>query len=398
MKINFIGQGIHEENSVGQRLLGSLSNGLFHKFIAISAFASESAVLGINELLLKANLESITFYVGIDQKGTSKEALEAFLKIENAEVSIIHTTSGIIFHPKIYIFEGLTKTIIIVGSSNLTIQGLFRNIEASLLIEFDNLDEKGLKILSDIYNFIETLSENKSNLNQELIEKLYESKVIPLESENKETRGKINETDKEIRNPLSWEQVKSVFPSIKINRIPNQFKVKRNPRNTNNLDSQEEILDDLLDFDIEKGELVWQKHNLPSSDAQQVKGDTKITGALRLGQAEYRVAGKLIDKNTYFRQDIFGELNWVDAPRTYNTPIQETIAEFDIIIDNEYFGVFSLRISHDEGRISNQANITTIIHWGTEAIKILKENNVIGKRLSLYKPIEDGKPFTIEIL
>jgi hypothetical protein len=80
MKINFIGQGINEENSVGQKILKSLSDGLFHKFIAISAFASESAVLGINELLIKANLENIIFYVGIDQKGTSKEALEAFLK------------------------------------------------------------------------------------------------------------------------------------------------------------------------------------------------------------------------------------------------------------------------------------------------------------------------------
>ena len=70
MKINFIGQGIHEENSVGQRLLESLSNGLFHKFMAISAFASRSAVLGMNEVLEKANLKSITFYVGVDQKGT----------------------------------------------------------------------------------------------------------------------------------------------------------------------------------------------------------------------------------------------------------------------------------------------------------------------------------------
>jgi hypothetical protein len=252
--------------------------------------------------------------------------------------------------------------------------------------------------LTDIHNFIDTLGENKSKLNQELIEKLYESKVIPLESENRETRGKLYETDIKVRNPLVWEQVKSVFPSIKINKIPNQFRVNRNPIIVNNPDSQAEIFDDLLDFEIEKGELVWQKHNLPSSDAQQVKGDTSITGVLRLGQADYRVDGKLIDKNTYFREDLFGKLNWVIVTRRNNSTIQETTTEFDIIINNYYFGVFNLRISHDKERISNQANIPTTIHWGTEVIKILKENNVIGKRLSLYKPIEDGKPFTIEIL
>ena len=144
--------------------------------------------------------------------------------------------------------------------------------------------------------------------------------------------------------------------------------------------------------------MVWQKHNLPSSDAQQVKGTTNVTGVLRLGQADFRINGNLIDKNTYFRESIFGGLDWQETPRKNNTPFQETRTEFDIIIHNQYFGTFKLRISHDSERIAGQANIPTTIHWGTEVVTILKNNNTVGKRLSLYMPLEDGQPFTIEIL
>ena len=44
MKIHFIGQGINDSESVGQRLLEALSNGFYDTFTAISAFATERAV------------------------------------------------------------------------------------------------------------------------------------------------------------------------------------------------------------------------------------------------------------------------------------------------------------------------------------------------------------------
>ena len=393
MKIHFIGQGINDSETVGQRLLASLSNGLFDKFTAISAFASQSAVLGINEVLQKANFTNSIFIVGIDQKGTSKEALEALLVIENADISVIHTTTSIIFHPKIYIFEGDKQCCIIVGSSNLTSSGLFQNLEASLMIEFEMSNEAGVRLLSDIHKFIANLSENRKRLNQELIDSLVKSKVVPLEKDNKEIRGEKYDEDISERDPSVWEQIKTVFPSIKRNKIPFSFRVEKVKISEKATENEE-----IVDFEIEKGALVWQKHNLPSSDAQQVKGTTNVTGVLRLGQADFRINGNLIDKNTYFRESIFGGLDWQETPRKNNTPFQETRTEFDIIIHNQYFGTFKLRISHDSERIAGQANIPTTIHWGTEVVTILKNNNTVGKRLSLYMPLEDGQPFTIEIL
>ena len=41
--------------------------------------------------------------------------------------------------------------------------------------------------------------------------------------------------------------------------------------------------------------MVWQKKKLPSSDAQQVSGNTKITGVLRLGDADFKIDGVKTD-------------------------------------------------------------------------------------------------------
>ena len=393
MKIHFIGQGINDSESVGQRLLEALSNGLFDTFTAISAFATQSAVLGINEIIQKVGAKNCTFIVGVDQKGTSKEALEALLLIENADISIVYTTTSIIFHPKIYIFEGKEHGCIIVGSSNLTLSGLFLNMEASLMLEFEMDDEMGIKLLSDINQYIADLANNRQSLNQELIDSLVQSKIVPLEKENREVRGKQYQDDSSERDPSVWKQIKTVFPSIKISRIPIDFRVKKVIADKNATEIEE-----FIEFDAEKGALVWQKHNLPDSDAQQVKGNTNVTGVLRLGQADYRINGQLIEKNTYFRETVFGDLDWIETPRTNNSPLQVAHTEFDLLVNSQYFGTFELRISHDPERIAGQANIPTTIHWGSEVITILKSNNIVGKRLSLYMPIEEGQPFTIEIL
>ena len=394
MKIEFIGQGIKDGQSVGHKIMTFLSSGLFDKFTAISAFASQSAILGIKEVLENnTQLKDISIIVGIDLKGTSKEALELLLEFKEINSSVIYTTTGIIFHPKIYVFEGKSKCTVIVGSSNLTTQGLFQNIEASLLIDFELPNEIGEQLLADITTYIDVLSNNKTLLSQDLIDELVKGKIVPLEKERKEVQGKQYESDNLERDPLVWEQVKQVFPSIIRNKIPLGFKIKKEK-----LDKKYDYIEEDLEFDIEKGALVWQKHNLPSSDAQQVKDNTNPTNVLRMGSANYRIKGQLIDKNVYFKETVFGKLIWKDTTRNDKNPLQETISTFDIFIDNQYFGVFILRISHDPERIADQANIPTTIHWSPEVVKILKENNIVGKRLSLYMPLEDGKPFTIEIL
>jgi HKD family nuclease len=397
MNVQFIGQGFDEKQTIGHKLLESFSDDSYNNFTIISAFASQGAVLGIANILdqTKEKWINTQVIVGVDQKGTSKEALEALLTLQ-IPAFLYFTSSNIIFHPKIYVFEGAVKNRIIVGSSNLTINGLFRNLEASLMIDFDGSDADGKTILESIHAYIQKLIEsNLKPLTSEIIDLLVQGKIVPTEIERQEIQGK-QKAEKIETDPSVLEQTKNIFPYLKLLKISSEIKrikLKKEKTKTN-----EDELNPIIHFSIEKGILVWQKHNLPPSDAQQTKGDTNVTGVLRLGQADFKVENKFIDKNTYFKEDIFGHLDWIEILRKNNNPLWETYAHFNLLIDNQDFGIFILRISHDTNRISGQANVPTTLHWGSDIIKILKNQSVIGKRLSLYAPFEESNIFTIEIL
>ncbi|MEK6616787.1 MAG: phospholipase D family protein [Bacteroidota bacterium] len=150
MNIKLLGQGFEatSADSVGNQLIKFLSDTDFHTFTGISAFASQAGVNGLAKHIASAkkHLNIITIVTGVDQKGTSKEALEALLKL-NINSYVFYQPSYTIFHPKIYLFEGAEKSELIIGSSNLTAQGLFTNVEASLLISIDNSVESDKKII-----------------------------------------------------------------------------------------------------------------------------------------------------------------------------------------------------------------------------------------------------------
>jgi HKD family nuclease len=397
MNVQFIGQGFEESQTVGDKILASFSDESYSQFTIISAFASQGAVLGIANILdkTKDKWSKAQIIVGIDQKGTSKEALEALLLLP-VPTFVYFTSSTIIFHPKIYSFEGEAKTRLIVGSSNLTINGLFRNLEASLILDFDNSDIEGVRLLGDVQAYIQQLNSNLKPLTLELIDVLVEGKIVPTELERKDIQGKQKASEQLDADPSVLAQIKSIFPYLKLLKISSEMKRLKSKKEKIAVNEEETF--PIIRFSIEKGALVWQKHNLPSSDSQQTTGKTNVTGVLRLGQADFKIDNKLINKNTYFKEDIFGHLDWIDIPRKNNSPLSETYAHFNLLIDNQDFGIFNLRISHDPERISGQANVPTTLHWGSDIIKILKNQSIIGKRLSLYAPFEESNIFTIDIL
>jgi HKD family nuclease len=130
MKITFLGQGFEaaSANAIGNHLNNYLNQTNFHSFTGISAFASEAGIFGLAGHILNAKQnyqapKKITLVVGVDQQGTSKEALEE-LKNLNVDSYIFYQSESPIFHPKIYLFEGAQLTKLIVGSSNLTGTGI----------------------------------------------------------------------------------------------------------------------------------------------------------------------------------------------------------------------------------------------------------------------------------
>lgn len=222
MQIQFIAQGLPEGNSrpAGDAINEALGLSDYKSFAAFVAFAS---VDGINQLRDSFNNFTdaggdIRLYIGVDLHGTSKEALDALLAMPNVHTYVVYSPNRIVYHPKIYSFEGERQNMVMVGSSNLTMSGLYQNIEASICITSDNNEEEDCNLLSDIYDYYNTLLTGKSGscqpLSKELIELLCDNKVVLTVQENRNQR---NETSKKNQTGTDdLEKLKGTFATMKI--------------------------------------------------------------------------------------------------------------------------------------------------------------------------------------
>ena len=193
MRLEFLGHGLHKDhkNTVGHYLIETFKNTDYESFVGFSAFTKMSGINSIKEELLSAkkNFKSIKFYLGIVEKGTSREALK-FLIDNEIETYIFCTSDEIMFHPKIYFFEGKHNNRFILGSSNLTSYGLFHNIEASTFIEFSKTDQQGLKYIRQFENYFNPIlngtDKNVDRLTNEVLKDLISSGFVWPESHTRD--------------------------------------------------------------------------------------------------------------------------------------------------------------------------------------------------------------------
>ena len=187
METKIIGQGynLNANTSVAKELIELFNSERYDAFTCLVAFASYGGISALTPYILREKDRGVRIKVilGIDQKGTSKEALEEVLSW-GVESKIYHTQSVNIFHPKIYLFENTDIFTLIVGSNNLTTMGLVKNIECSLLIK----DTKGEHTVhNDFYiywkSILDGVDSNLMTITQGLIDQLYAAKLIPTECE-----------------------------------------------------------------------------------------------------------------------------------------------------------------------------------------------------------------------
>ncbi len=85
MSVRFLGQGLRVGgNSTGNTLLESFQDVEFSSFICFVAFAGVTGIEKLKSHILtsKSHITDWKTFVGIDLKGTSKEALEALLELD----------------------------------------------------------------------------------------------------------------------------------------------------------------------------------------------------------------------------------------------------------------------------------------------------------------------------
>ncbi len=221
MEIKFIGQGLDttSDSTTGNFVIDSLESNNYTSFNAFVALVSKSGLKNIMDEVLSFRDRGgeMKLFLGVNLHATSKEALEELLE-RGIETYVVYAPNSIIYHPKIYSFEGETMKRTIIGSSNLTASGLFQNIEASVCVDFASDDDKGNEFLADVYDHFNSIVnlEHPScqKLTQEVLNVLVESKVVMTEEAAREKNNKINKEFGK-RDRTADEQLNDLFGKLK---------------------------------------------------------------------------------------------------------------------------------------------------------------------------------------
>lgn len=354
-----IGQGynIKEDTSVGKELIKQFESQRYDSFTCLVAFASYGGVSAFTKYINEGKQRGMKIKVilGVDQKGTSKEALEEVLNW-GVDAQIYHTDSRNIFHPKVYLFENVDIFTLIVGSNNLTVPGLVQNVECSLLIK----DIKSNPVHRKFYEYWKAILDgsevNLYPITQELIDNLFADKVVLSEKERVERYDNGFDDTKEAPKKVS------VFKKVTLQSLPDGFrpqrhvKVKQKIRKTSTKD--ENIIEEkslYVDEEVLIAEIGggprWKQVNFPVDifenffGAERGNNDYKIelmniAKDGTLGDVEIRQAVSVKSRNYRF------EINCAETQGNYPGNDKRPIGLF-VKLDNQEF-VYQVLMPEDK--------------------------------------------------
>ena len=219
---------------VGDILIDIIKDPRCKEFIFAVAFMRMSGLgrlrIALDDLVSRGG--TISGAVGIDSKVTTEEALLELLSLSSTS-TIFYTVSGFIYHPKVYLALGDTMATAVFGSANLTMDGLFRNIEFGAAIELDLTDPDDQSLCSQLEGFIRGLLDstqpNVQAITNQLVtvltrKPLIGDPVVGSEKNTWEPGTQISKPVAKTTNPLS-----PLFPEIRVPVAPPSFKKKLTP-------------------------------------------------------------------------------------------------------------------------------------------------------------------------
>ena len=165
MRIEVISQSVlgrRPSLCVGDVLNKALTNPQCFRFRFAVAYMRVSGLrLLYDSLLTLYNRQgSIAGAVGIDDGVTTMEALQLLGSLSSTS-TLVHTVSDYIYHPKLYVIDASQSALIIIGSANLTRDGLYRNVELATAITLDLTSSAD----QDIYRSYDTVLNELLNVN-----------------------------------------------------------------------------------------------------------------------------------------------------------------------------------------------------------------------------------------
>jgi hypothetical protein len=315
----------------------------------------------------------------------STDDLEALVPlIESGDSSTVTVVgfSNALFHPKVlHLVRPSGVAVAVVGSANLTAKGLGHNVEAGLVIESEDGTDDVLDRIASSIDYWSTCTDSGvhqvasvEDVNQLMDQGLAVPPAV---------RRRLRKTNN-LRGSGTGRGTRAIYwrPPRISDAGDESLEVEGTGESTT---FEEESVSSM------RGEIIsrWCKA-LPTSDAQQPSAEqrtvrrsrnkpTNVTGNLRLTKSKFD-----IDQTRYFREIFFGELTWVKVERQSKTYDQAHV-QFEVSMNGGQWEPYTVLIDHAPHRVAGQGNVPTVIKWGPELGKWLRQNNKTGNWVVLEK-------------
>lgn len=367
--------------------IGAPLKGAAAESVLISvAFVREAGVEAV-EGALKPVAAKTNFFVGIRNGVTSIQGIKRLLALK-VQLYVVDTGSrDTIFHPKLYLIVEKQKARIIIGSANLTFQGLYNNIEASTLVSLDLADEADRGFVEQTTKAVNDLLRThpqhvfavKNDKDADALSqsgRLVDETIIPAPSA-------ASAAGKDARDTLPRMKLKrAVRPRLRVARkgvaaVTTAAIIAPTPV-----------------LPIRDYYLVWESKELTERDLNVPTGaTTHRTGSMLLKKG----AIDNIDQRHFFRDQVFNALTWTrDARKSH---LERAVAMFELVIKNLNYGKFRLRLTHNTkttSRTYRQKNAMSQLHWG-DALPVVTRRDLLGRIMYLYRKDTGPPEFLIEI-
>ncbi len=374
-----------------QTLLGRIAS---DSVLISVAFVREAGVEAL-ERAIRPVAANTKLFVGIRNDITSVQAIKRLLRLHVRVYAVDTGSRETIFHPKLYlVVDDGEEAGLIIGSANLTHQGLHNNIEVSTQVTLDLHDANDLQFVQQtIQAFDDLVGAHPQHVfqinNDAEADALFDS-------------GRLTD-ETVITAPLVTSTVRTgnrdTLPRMNLNRVahPNLGRPTRRtagPRQAAGAARAAARPAATAALPIPEYYLIWRSNALTERDLNVPSGATTHRTGSMLWKKGATVG---IDQRRFFRNEVFDTLVWTTDARLAH--IERTRASFEIVIKNLNYGKFTLQISHNTSTTSRayqQNNAMTQLHWGL-ALPVVARRDLLGRTMSLYRKDTNPPEFLIEI-
>lgn len=346
--------------------------------------------------------EKTTVFAGIRNGVTTAQGLLSCIDCGCITYAVDTGQHSTIFHPKIFLVRNKQDARIIIGSANLTVGGLCRNIEAGVGIEADLRVEQDRLFVSGLESTMDSMLVDFSK---------HVRRVGSIEDVEQLLRaGRIvDEASGDFTRPVgvSTEHGLDAVPRMELHqrelKIPPMQPFPVSALHTGTVqEGNTGTQDKSLIHDISRAamletlHLVWTSNPL-TRRALTIpdKPTTSPTGSMLF--AKGATAG--IDQRHYFREAVFGKLDWQKDKAKNRTHLERARTKFRIIVQGIDYGIQNLALTHDsrmDSEAYRQKNSMTQVHWG-EARHIVAREHILGRIMRLYENSDTENTFTLTV-